>query len=239
MSLMLGAKINSATGGTISRITGYVVHTFTSSGTFTPNGSGPIEVLVVGSGGNGYSAGGGGGGGSVLYKKFIPVLSGVGYTMSIGAAQVAGANATPGNPTTFNYNGGTIIAPGGGGGGLGADNPLGSSGGSYNGTAGAAANVFGFGFSGGNGDPSSGGGGGAGGAGSPGGIIGLSFGGLALGYSISGITSFYGAGAPGNAPVNYSPAAAAGVFGCGGRWPHNPPTGVAAQPGIVIIRYPS
>jgi hypothetical protein len=65
------------------------------------------------------------------------------------------------------------------------------------------------------------------------------FGGLALGYSISGSTSFYGGGAPANAPVNYSPAAAAGVFGCGGRWPHTPPTGAAAQPGIIIIRYPS
>jgi hypothetical protein len=230
---MLGAKINSATGGTISSIAGYVVHTFTSSGTFTPNGSGPIEVLVVGSGGNGSSIGGAGGGGSVLYRKFIPVVSGVGYTMSIGAAQSPAANGTPGNPTTFNYNGGTIIAPRGGGGG--DANPLGSSGGSNpNGTAGAAANVIGFGFAGGNGDPAAGGGGGAGGPGSPG--LGSGFGGLALGYSISGITSFYGGGAPSLAPVNYFPVAAAGVFGCGGRWPHVP---AAAQPGIVIIRYPS
>ena len=45
----------SATGGTITFITGYVVHTFTSSGNFVVTSGGEVEYLVV--------AGGGGGGG--------------------------------------------------------------------------------------------------------------------------------------------------------------------------------
>ncbi|PIR04919.1 MAG: hypothetical protein COV57_01980, partial [Candidatus Liptonbacteria bacterium CG11_big_fil_rev_8_21_14_0_20_35_14] len=35
----------SATGGTITTSGAYTIHTFNSSGTFTPNGSGNVEVL--------------------------------------------------------------------------------------------------------------------------------------------------------------------------------------------------
>ena len=56
-----------ATGGSITTITGYKVHTFTSGGTFTvETGAGTIEYLVIGGGGGGGSAsvaGGGGGAG--------------------------------------------------------------------------------------------------------------------------------------------------------------------------------
>jgi len=58
----------SATGGTITYSGGYTIHTFTSSGTFTPNGSGIVEVLVVAGGGATSSldrTGGGGGGHSL------------------------------------------------------------------------------------------------------------------------------------------------------------------------------
>ena len=41
-----------ATGGTITTVGNYKVHSFTSSGTFTiTSGSGTIEYLVVGGGG--------------------------------------------------------------------------------------------------------------------------------------------------------------------------------------------
>jgi len=50
----------SATGGTITTSGAYTVHTFTSSGTFTPNGAETVEYLVVAGGG----AGGGGGNGT-------------------------------------------------------------------------------------------------------------------------------------------------------------------------------
>jgi len=54
-----------AVGGTKTSAGGYVIHTFTENGSFTPNFSGTVEVLVVGGGGSGggSTAGGGGGGG--------------------------------------------------------------------------------------------------------------------------------------------------------------------------------
>ena len=36
-----------ATGGTITYVGGYTIHTFTSSGTFTPSVAMNVEVLVV------------------------------------------------------------------------------------------------------------------------------------------------------------------------------------------------
>ena len=54
----------SATGGTITFITGYTIHTFTSSGNFVVTSGGEVEYLVVaGGGGGGADRGGGGGGG--------------------------------------------------------------------------------------------------------------------------------------------------------------------------------
>jgi hypothetical protein len=43
----------SATGGAITQSGAYTIHTFTSSGTFTTNGSGNVDVLVVAGGGGG------------------------------------------------------------------------------------------------------------------------------------------------------------------------------------------
>jgi len=56
-----------AAGGTITFITGYVVHTFTSSGNFVPSQSLSVEYLVVaGGGGGGCHHGGGGGAGGFV-----------------------------------------------------------------------------------------------------------------------------------------------------------------------------
>ena len=233
MSLILGAKINSAPGGTISTITGYTVHTFASSGNFVAQQSGNVEVLVVGGGGGGHNStfGGGGGGGSVLYQKFIPVLSGVAYTMTVGSLGFSGAPAQPGGITTCTYNGGNITAPGGGAGGSG-NNPLGSGGGGGPLPAGGlGANIIGYGFSGLPGLVSitGGGGGGAGGIG----VIGN--GGIGLSYSISGVSSYYGGGGGGYPNGVSNPAPSNSNFGYGGR--ANGPFG--GGNGVIIIRYPS
>ena len=91
--------IYSATGGTISTAvdnSNYKTHTFTANGTFTVvNGSGPMEILVVGGGGSarggsagagparygfaGYSGSNGFGGGG---HWFLPSLTAYRYAIS-------------------------------------------------------------------------------------------------------------------------------------------------------------
>ena len=79
------ASVCSATGGTVTQVGGYCVHTFTTSGTFVPNGNLNLEYLVVaGGGGGGAGAGGGGGGGGfktgalTVPNSSIPVTVGAG-----------------------------------------------------------------------------------------------------------------------------------------------------------------
>jgi len=112
----------SATGGTVTTYTGYKVHTFTTSGTFTVSGtSGLVDYLVVaggGGGGAGYHAGGGGAGGFRTATGF-PATNSV-YTITVGAygagqAAINSSSALKGSngfPSAF----GSITATGGGGG---------------------------------------------------------------------------------------------------------------------------
>ena len=87
------------TGGTVATVGIYKTHTFTTSGTFTPSASGPVEVLLVGGGGGGGpSLGGGGGGGGVIAIPAATVSSGVGYAVVVGAG---GASATNGQASTI------------------------------------------------------------------------------------------------------------------------------------------
>ena len=59
----------SATGGTVTTVGLYKVHTFFSNGSFVVTGSGTAEVLVVaGGGGGGSDMGGGGGAGGLIYN---------------------------------------------------------------------------------------------------------------------------------------------------------------------------
>ena len=61
-----------ATGGNVSTVGNYTIHTFTSNGTFTVSDATltELDVLVVGGGGGGgRSVGGGGGGGAVLTAR--------------------------------------------------------------------------------------------------------------------------------------------------------------------------
>lgn len=118
-----------ATGGTIVTIDGYKIHTFTTSGTFTPNltKEGKIEMLVVGGGGGGgpgnssvqWTGGGGGGGGAVKYgtlfiaRNTSPMqvtvgtggawASGVGSSSSFSTLTSLGGNGGNG-PSSYNLS---------------------------------------------------------------------------------------------------------------------------------------
>ena len=234
MTLNIGQRTSSATGGTISTIAGYTVHTFTTGGNFIPRGSGTIEVLVVGGGGNGGSGenSGGGGGGAVVYNKFVNVTSGTPYQITVGSV------GTPtGGISSCTFNSATIIAYGGGAGGspfqAGFPSPNasgggGSSQGTY--TEGVGAGITGLGFP---GAPSGGGGGGAGSTAAN------KNGGIGVSYSITGISSYYGGGgkgAPGGSSNGGLPGQSYGTGGSAGSGYYGGP---AAFPGAVIIRYPS
>lgn len=162
-------------GGTVTKGGGYVTHTFTTSGVFTPITSAPLvaEYLVVaGGGGGGDVHGGGGGAGGFLTGTFntvpltaYPVVVGGGgvggyYEGAVGTPSGAGVRGTDSSITTV------VTANGGGGGGTYDNNPTGTFG-SGGGGAGKGlpglAGTTGQGNSGGSGlNPGGGGGGGAG-----------------------------------------------------------------------------
>jgi hypothetical protein len=85
-----------ATGGTITTVGNYKVHTFNSSGTFTINKATVIEILVVAGGGSGGEGhGGGGGAGGMIYKSSFAIL-GQSYSVIVGnggAASQTGNNS--------------------------------------------------------------------------------------------------------------------------------------------------
>jgi hypothetical protein len=173
-----------ATGGTITYGVEYTYHTFTSSGTFTPNQALTCDYLVVagGAGGGGWLGGGGGaggfrstvdatGGGGALENPLS--LSATGYTVTVGAGGAGGpysnpSTSTQGSDSVFS----TITSLGGGrAGGIPATAYSGGSGGGAGGALAnntGAAGTSGQGFAGGNtyvSDYGAAGGGGAGGAG--------------------------------------------------------------------------
>lgn len=224
MSLIIGAKVNSALGGTITNITGYTVHTFATSGIFTATTNGFVEVLVIGAGGgqgapgvpSGGGYGGGGGAGAILYSKFIPVSAGVGYTVTVGTAGPSpgtpgvGGQGGNGGTSIFYYGGpsapGTnITVPGGGGGGYGGFQPPRTPGGNGSNAPGA-----------------SGGGGGGGNASAP--PVGPPF--MSSGFGGSG-ANVYGLGYDGGAGSWTPGNGGAGGGGAGGYG------GVSPGPGAV------
>jgi hypothetical protein len=115
-----GAGLAKATGGTISYGgDGYIYHTFTSSGTFTPTSSLTADVLVVagGGGGGGSFAGGGGAGGLLAFTS--QSLTATGYTCTVGAGGSGGAANTNGSTASDSQFGALTLVKGGGGGGNG------------------------------------------------------------------------------------------------------------------------
>ena len=247
----------SATGGIQSNISGYRIHTFTTSGNITFLNSGLIEYLIVaGGGGGGSISGGGGGAGGLLYTPSAsiavgsyPVVIGTGGTGSpSGAFQgVSGSNSS-----VFSQ-----IAIGGGGGGSNGTKQ-GLDGGSGGGTSVYLSAPGGRGvypgspfisaprqgYDGGAGTNSAaGGGGGAGGAGGQNtvsnGTLGGLGGGTGISYNITGSNITYAAGGQGwdttNPIVNASNNT--GTGGNGGSSLNGPGVGASGGSGVVIIRY--
>ena len=114
-----------ATGGTITTVGDYKIHTFTGPGTFcvstAPCGPGTeLNTLVVAGGGSGARVTGGGGAGGARNISCITV-SATGYPITVGGG---GAGGPPGNePGAQGSNSvfSTITSTGGGGGGGGIE----------------------------------------------------------------------------------------------------------------------
>jgi hypothetical protein len=210
--------------------TGYMVHTFTTSGTLTVRGLGTstanntIEMLVVGGGGTSVSAGGyapyarGGGGGGYVGGSPYVITGEYPLTMSIGAGGVHFSAYPPqtgrtGNPSNIIINAPTpasvFSAPGGNAGGNG-----GYGGPSGNGFAGGNG-----GYNPGPGNTGGGGGGGAGAVGTPSPPPGQTYrngnGGAGVISSINGTPTYYGGGGGGGS-VSIPPHPAGGFGGAGG-----------------------
>jgi hypothetical protein len=250
-----------ATGGTITEVGGYRVHTFTSSGTFTVTSGGNVEYLVVAGGGGGgayYGAGGGGGG----FKTGSLAIGAGSITVTVGAGGtggiVGGSVGTNGGDSVF----GSITSIGGGYGG-GNHSPVnsttyrgavgGSGGGSKGNAYGVGDGTSGQGYAGGIGYSDAvfcGGGGGAGGAGGAGLVDRPGNGGVGLSSSIrTGVSADYAGGGAGGSSSGASISShgggaqngGAGTLntggGGGGGGPSNVPGGAGGS-GIVIIRYP-
>jgi hypothetical protein len=100
-----------ATGGGITTVDGYKIHTFIASGTFTPDTTkeGKVEVLVVGAGGSGAyfnPQGGGGGGGGDVKSGFLNIPKGQ-APMAVTVGTNTSGSGTPSSFATFFASGGT------------------------------------------------------------------------------------------------------------------------------------
>lgn len=218
-----------ATGGNITYSGDYTINTFSTSGTFMPNFTGNVWVLVVaGGGGGGTGVGGGGGGGG-------GVINNTAYSIS-GSTFV-----TVGNGGGFDTNGqnsifGTLTAIGGGAGGQAfswssaeAGHAGGSGGGGggeyYTSRAGGTA-TSGQGYNGGTGIIltshmnyyGGGGGGGAGGTGTDSGSQSQKAGngGSGILNSITGTAIYYAGGGGGRAHDVYNASTGSGATAVGG-----------------------
>jgi prepilin-type N-terminal cleavage/methylation domain-containing protein len=254
------------TGGIIDRstVSGFAIHKFNSSGTFTCPTARTVEVLVVAGGGGGsggYSSAGGSGGGAggLIYNSSFSVSTSP-INVTVGAGGSGGgansANASNGSNSIFS----SLVATGGGGGG-GRDRAA-SSGGSGGGAGisgalfAAAAATSGQGFAGGvnsNSAPNygGGGGGGAGAVGQNGTSTKGGNGGSGIQYNITGTSTYY-AGGGGSSYYNSGgtlgtgglggggnpgQAGTANTGGGGGGALSNGLAGFAGGSGVVIVRY--
>ena len=241
--------IIAATGGTITTAGDYKIHTFTSSGTFTPTtvptSAAYVQYLVVaggGAAGRGYHWGGGGGAGG-MREGYLEV-SAQGYSITVGAGGVFGTNGGQGGNSIFS----SITSTGGGAGQSGHEQggqtaTTGGSGGGAVGTG--AAGIAGQGFAGGTGtgglNPHGGGGGGASEAGSTDAIM---DGGDGRESSISGSSVVYAGGgagrredqANGTGGTGGGGSAANGTDGLGGGG-GSASGNTNGGSGVVIIKY--
>ena len=257
----------SATGGNMTNVGAYTLHTFTNSGTFSVSASGTVEVLVVaGGGGGGANGGGGGGAGGLIYSNAFSVTGGSNYSVSIGA----GGPPQPNYPGSIIVNGGDSVfgpltALGGGGGSSRDNGPQGATGGSGGGGGGsgntryhAGSGTAGQGNNGGNGtstepgggyDAAGGGGGGAGAAGTAGTTDLGGNGGIGLQYvqfaAVGGSPAGWFAGGGAGGVVVHGSNGIGGTNGGGGNAyvagvansGGGGGEGAAGGSGIVIVRY--
>jgi hypothetical protein len=109
-----------ATGGVISEIIGYRVHTFTSSGTFTVQSGGEVEYLVVAGGGPGGAGntneGGGGGGAGGYLSGYISIFS-QSYAVNVGTGGPGSTDSTVNSSNGLNSSAFGLVSIGGGSGG--------------------------------------------------------------------------------------------------------------------------
>jgi hypothetical protein len=251
-----------ASGGNITTDGTYWIHTFLTSGTFTPATNLTCDYLVVAGGGSGggAAAGGGGAGG---FRTASSAVTATSYTVTVGAggASVTNSSGNTGSDSTFNS---ITSAGGGGGGGAGFTNNAksGGSGGGSNASysssnpSGGAASPSGQGNAGGSASGSLTGGAGGGGAGSAGtSVTGVNggAGGAGLANSYSGTSTYYaggggGSGDPsggaggtggggGTTGKNTASSGTANTGGGGGATWDNSYASGAGGSGLVIIRY--
>jgi hypothetical protein len=213
-----------ATGGSVTNIGVYTIHTFTNTTAttnFVVTEAGSVEILVVaGGGGGGATIGGGGGGGGVIYTNsfFLPAGTNAVVVGAGGAGGVVVGGAWPAGTNGGNSAFGSLIAYGGGG-GASWTSKVGIAGGSGGGGAqGGAKGLAPYGQgnpAGTSGNSSAGGGGGAGSAGGNGNAsIQSGSGGTGLAFNISGVLTNY-AGGGGGGGGNSSVAGAGGPGGGG------------------------
>ena len=231
-----GATGSYPTGGTITDYGVYKVHSFLTSGTWTPPSSGTVDVLIVaGGGGGGSGRGGGGGAGGMLFRTGLSVTNQA-YTITVGN----GGDGSTHHTSDASENGQdsvafSVTAKGGGAGGSGViatqsisiGKAGGSSGGTTHGADGAVASNQGTfsgwtakGNAGGNGNgsdnESAGGGGGAGAAGQAGDASGNGGDG-GIGFQNdyrTGVNQYYAGG--GGAGFGADSGATSGAGGTGG-----------------------
>jgi hypothetical protein len=211
-----------ATGGTITTSGNYTIHTFNTSGTFTPTISGSVDYLVVGGGGGGggntqngnQNSGGGGAGG---YRTGLLSVSGQAYTITVGAGGAGGVTSSTAPIVGGNSTFSSITSLGGGRGGWvnGAATAGGSGGGGAAGNVTGGAGTSGQGNAGGTSASHGASGGGGGGAGAVGQGLNVGIGGVGLSSSINGTATFR-AGGGGGSMSNGGGAAGAGGNGGGG-----------------------
>ncbi|MFA5129652.1 MAG: glycine-rich domain-containing protein [Patescibacteria group bacterium] len=262
--LLASATAATSTGGIITSDGTNWIHTFTTNGTFTPNGLMNVDALVVGGGGSGGSdagtkgGGGGGGGGGVIYTQSYSVNV-QSYSVTVGNGGVANTtnNSVGGHGATSTFD--LISADGGGGGG---NTSLGS--GANGGSGGGGAGNHSYGNLGGSGRTGQGNAGASdtllnniGGGGGGAGVVATDQnGGNGVANTITGISTYYGGGGGGAGDsvvgsgglggggsgstglLGGSGTANTGGGGGGAGQDGGSATGGVGGSGVVIIRYP-
>ena len=241
------SKAPKAIGGTITTDGSYWIHTYTSSGLFTPQESiDNVDYLVVAGGaGGGYDGGGGGGAGGL--RSTVTATGGGGslesklslykqdYTVTVGAggsgSTAYSSKGSNGSNSVFS----SVTSTGGGGGGTESTNSNNSQNGATGGSGGGScrggtvgSGTSSQGYDGGAG--ASGYGGGGGGAGAVGNAYNAGsnpgYGGIGVAIAISGSSTYY-AGGGGASVSSGSGSGGTGGGGAGGQGTGQPTAGTA------------